>query len=393
MLIALTSTPFSDCGLVRKLDSGGALVRARRYTVDKPSGCESDAEMCSASSLDPQCGSSAAECAEDEFCDAGGDGIDVRYNSRTYVLADDASASRCAGRQHGDDYDCVDYAGGAYKLAGKTLKYTVDLSSAGCGSNAAIYMVAMPQQHSATHCADHYCDANAVCGAACIEVDLMEANKVAFVSTVHTADDPNGEAFGIAHYVDATEKRLTARGYDCPYGPSHQCAIDTTKPFDASFSFLGGAAFGYTVTLEQEGRRATIPSPVRYVSKPPKGGVASAEVANGLLSTQIAAGMTLVVSYWSGSKVEEMAWLDAPCTTAEKEWGCHDQWTDRRAWPWTCDKRSGYTPPECGGSFRLSRLRVESGGGGVALLVLGGLVVAAAAAYLYDRGLGRLGSA
>ena len=50
-----------------------------------------------------------------------------------------------------DDYDCVDYAGGAYKLAGKTLKYTVDLSSAGCGSNAAIYMVAMPQQHSATH--------------------------------------------------------------------------------------------------------------------------------------------------------------------------------------------------------------------------------------------------
>jgi hypothetical protein len=97
MLLALTSTPIGDCGLARKLDSGGSLVRARRYTVDKPSGCESDAEMCSASSLDPQCGSSAAECVEDDSCNAGGDGIDVRYNSRTYVLADDASASRSLG--------------------------------------------------------------------------------------------------------------------------------------------------------------------------------------------------------------------------------------------------------------------------------------------------------
>ena len=45
----------------------------------------------------------------------------------------------------GGRFDCVDYNAGAYKLAGKTLSMTLDLSSAECGCNAAVYLVGMPQ--------------------------------------------------------------------------------------------------------------------------------------------------------------------------------------------------------------------------------------------------------
>ena len=286
------------CSIVKPLDTSGgsgmeALVRGHQYTLTSPSGCMSSAAHCSAESLDPQCGSgfSASSC-EEQTCNA--DSVHVRYNSRTYALATDSSSSACGGRTFGSPYDCVDYAGGAYSLAGKTLSFMVDLSSAGCGCNAAVYLVAMPKNLDATTCRDHCacpqrarhteqatscdpasalmcsdrgrrlrlphgsdCDANAVCGARCVEIDLMEANSVAFVSTVHVADDPNGEAFGIAHYVTPVEKRLKA-SLDCPYGPRSICAIDTTKPFTASFAFAS-SGFEYRVALEQEGRMASKP--------------------------------------------------------------------------------------------------------------------------------------
>ena len=102
MLLALTH--FGDCGLIRKLDAGGALVRARRYTVEKHSGCESDAEMCSASSLDPQCGSSAAECVEDDSCDAGGGGS--LKDMLAGAPADEAGAPAPAPQEPPGDLEC-----------------------------------------------------------------------------------------------------------------------------------------------------------------------------------------------------------------------------------------------------------------------------------------------
>ena len=310
----------AQCSLVRSVDDSSptsvvaGLVRGARYTVKEPSGCSYAGAQCSKAGLDPQCGSAAGSDCTETPCAADG-ALDVRFNSRTYVLAKgmgaasaavaETRARSCDGQSLKDDgspadYSCVDYRAGAFHLAGKSLSFTVDLSGSGCGCNAAVYLVSMPQNPDATVCKDYYCDANNVCGVPCFEIDLMEANKVAFVSTVHVGDDPNGEGYGIAHYVTKREKRLRSeRGDDCAYGPRESCTIDTNRPFTATFSFSSGAQFGYSLVLEQDGgqRRATLGTQlVRYISKPGKGSVGSADEANEMLAKALASGMTLVVS-------------------------------------------------------------------------------------------------
>eukprot|EP00966_Prymnesium_polylepis_P179430 4154170-Prymnesium_polylepis.1 len=305
------------CGIVKSTQhpTFAGLVRGYKYTVEEDSGCTYEGAQCTTDSLDPICGSSAKHCAEKE-CASGPNGeLEVRFNSRSYVLTE--YNGRCEGSRLGDSYTCVDYRKGAMFLPGKTLSMTLDLSGAGCGCNAAVYLVAMPQNLNPTRCHDYYCDANSVCGVACAEIDLVEANKVAFVSTVHVADDKDGENFGLGHYVIPTEKRWVS-GKSCSYGPSTECTINTNQPFRASFTFATGGSFEYTAQLEQEGRLARLASPVRYVGKPSNGRIGSADDANRLLASHLAGGMTLVVSYWAGATKDKMAWLDQPCTQNEK---------------------------------------------------------------------------
>ena len=45
----------------------------------------------------------------------------------------------------------------------------IDLSGSGCGCNAALYLASVPQNDDKTSCDDFFCDANAICGAACDE--------------------------------------------------------------------------------------------------------------------------------------------------------------------------------------------------------------------------------
>eukprot|EP00913_Durusdinium_trenchii_P013599 g12769.t1 len=82
------------------------------------------------------------------------------------------------------------------RLLGKRIRWTTDLATAGCGCNAAFYLVSLAQNTEVSGCKDYYCDANSVCGVRCTEIDLQEANKHAFHSVLHLAQDGSGEGLG-----------------------------------------------------------------------------------------------------------------------------------------------------------------------------------------------------
>lgn len=188
-------------------------------------------------------------------------------------------------------------------------------------------------------------------------------------------------------YVTAEEKRLTS-SRSCSYGPSEQCTINTNLPFEASFTFSSGA-FEYSVELTQQGRVSRLASPVRYISKPSKGRVGSVQEANRILGSEMAAGMTLVLSYWAGATKDEMSWLDQPCTPAEKAaWHCVDEYTEHREWEWTCENSISHLP-SCGRDFTISEISVRGGWGGTLLLCV---LVLALVAICFSRreALGRL---
>jgi len=185
----------------------------------------------------------------------------------------------------------------------------------------------------------------------------MEANRVAFVSTVHVADDANGDGFGQGHYVIPRAKRLASTG-ECSYGPSVLCTIDTRRAFDVAIDFSkSDEPFGFNVTLMQ-GEQSASYGPVRYSTKPSKGSVPSAADANADLRQRLDEGMTLVASHWAGGARKDMAWLDAPCKADEiADWGCSDAFVDHSGWSWLCSN-SDLEPPQCADSFRLNALTI-----------------------------------
>jgi len=182
----------------------------------------------------------------------------------------------------------------AMKLLGKEFRYTSDLSGAGCGCNAALYLTSMRQNPRPSTCRDYYCDANNICGESCAEIDIQEANQRAWHSTLHTGTD----RFGVMGGYGGGDGFNGARDWGAgDYGPGGRC-IDTSKPFDVAARFqttAEGSLDAMLVQLSQPGRSCTLSTKLGSYA-----GMAE-------LSAALEAGMTPVVSYWSSNK---MLWLD-----------------------------------------------------------------------------------
>jgi len=196
-------------------------------------------------------------------------------------------------------YDPHRYA--AVPMLGRTLRYTVDLSGAGCGCNAALYLTSLRQCTQASGCSDYYCDANSVCGVRCAEIDLQEANMHAWHSTLHVASD--GSGIGAGYGGGATwngHRDFTMEDY----GPNSVC-IETTKPFQVAVSFPvdgSGRLAAMTTELSQAGKPCRL-----FISVGQAGYWYGGQDGVSELSEALRAGMTPVISYWSSP---DMLWMD-----------------------------------------------------------------------------------
>lgn len=194
-------------------------------------------------------------------------------------------------------FNRTDYA--ALRLLGRTLSVTVDVSAAGCGCVAAFYLVPMRRSFEPGTCnGDRYCDANAVCGVRCSEIDVLEANRHALLSTVHTADDCYGQGNGLGGKNKAFNSSQ--------YGPGGS-VVDTRFPFRAHAYFEAGKAVG-----EADGQREGL-ARLRVALQGIGGGVLRFDAAPPRClqrhSRAVRDGLTLVLSYWSSADV---GWFDTP---------------------------------------------------------------------------------
>jgi len=201
-----------------------------------------------------------------------------------------------------------------FRLLGRTLSFTVDLSNVGCACNVAIYFVKGPARNSkgepsvgTCSWSPYYCDANQVCGQWCPELDIMEANNRVFSSTPHKCDHPTPSG----HYQSCDRTgcgRTTIKAGPLAYGPGQHYSINSLLPFEVLTTFHGSgenapgfATFtGMTTKLRQGSREIALDFSAcgDYFS---------------YLADAMAEGMAMRITYWGGD-ASAMSWLDQlPC--------------------------------------------------------------------------------
>jgi len=228
----------------------------------------------------------------------------VEVHSDTVLKAHMDARAYFADSCTSGSYDPKQYL--ALNLLGKRMRFSVDVSKAGCGCNAALYLTSMQQNEKASECFDYYCDANSVCGESCAEIDIMEANRYAWHSTLHAAWDGSGLAagFGGGSGNSTGPRDFTASDY----GPGARC-IDTNKHFQVEADFLADGKDrleAMEVTLSQIGHSCSLAMRISNYPGMPE------------LSRALRAGMTPIVSYWSA---DDMLWMDGE--GADRAGVCH----------------------------------------------------------------------
>ena len=227
--------------------------------------------------------------------------VTMAHNDRAYIV------SQCLMAFSPDLY------AKNWRLLGRALNFTVDISSSGCACNVAFYMVSMPgfgsdQQPFPAQDGSYYCDANDVDGNWCPEVDIMEANTAALAVTPHTCAAPEGKHFTACDRggCSVNSHKASASGF----GPGPAYTINSLLPFVVSTAFpvdASGALAAMTTTLSQAG--------ASFVLRHTTQACGAGYLAN--MTAPLAKGMVPAISVW-GDAGSTMNWLDVPpCDVAK----------------------------------------------------------------------------
>ena len=244
-----------------------------------------------------------------EHVASNGSTLSIAYNDRAYLVAE------------------CDVTGGVFSPAmfsqrlpmlGHSWSFTMDVSTASCGCNAALYAVSMPGlaadgSPAPSSGGDFYCDANQVGGTWCTEMDLIEANSAAMAATPHACAAPT--ATGYVPQCDKGGCGLGTKGNATLFGAGAGYVIDTRRAFDVVTSFPVDAqgALAAVTTLVRQGAASF------SLDHTPAGCGSKWNTAT--MTAALAAGMVPTFSLWGGTTSgSDMAWLDSPPCAASQ--GC-----------------------------------------------------------------------
>lgn len=178
-----------------------------------------------------------------------------------------------------------------FMLNGHEFTFDVELSTMKCGFNAALYFVGMTPNSGEADKGVKYCDAQAVAGVFCAEMDIMEANTMAQQFTTHGCDDKcatytdgsgckkgvqgvcdqNGCGYNPFRYGPGTSWNTETNNADF-HGPGSQYDLDTTKLFTVVTQFKTSASGELTEIHRfyvQDDKKIELPA--SYVLKPKDG--------------------------------------------------------------------------------------------------------------------------
>lgn len=178
-------------------------------------------------------------------------------------------------------------------------------------------------QPDPTESGDYYCDANAVSGVWCPEMDIMEANTAALAvrtgqpraarrrcnarspraqATPHDCDSPSSGYY--PHCDQGGCSVNTKNGPGGQYGGGGSFKIDTTQPFTVStqFGVDGSQQLSSVTTTLSQGNQNVV---LVHTDSQCGGGYLER------LTGALAAGMVPTLSLW-GDAAGSMSWLDQP---------------------------------------------------------------------------------
>ena len=208
---------------------------------------------------------------------------------------------------HNDSHPWQSASFDKLRLRGQSLSFRVDLSTVGCGCNAAVYLVRMNQP--VENGDSHYCDIMAAPPSRCLEIDLFEGNVKAARATLHTqageANDGTCNQYGCAGGMGTGPG-----GDDGRYGLGSS-SIDSSRPFTVVATFDDGGHM--QVVVRQESTQIVLWDMATSGNYPATQVPEEAAVAT---RDALEQGMVLAVSLWGTetSDLSGMSWLDGGCT-------------------------------------------------------------------------------